>query len=249
MRLTTPAIADPSEAIAFYWSADTLRGRSISDKVLTGAVETPVIPAWLQADWSRELAGHAEFGAGDVESLSLARTRRRWTDYRACVALAADWMQSQGLSAAFSCADVALMVCRGASFHHDGVQYGDKAFCNLFLSDDQELDVYFPRTGHRIALTRGAIVLFDTAQPHGVVARGSSRFDVSDFSYGPEANQIFLSWELSLDDADLIRTLGIRIFGSPDPARGPSDACISMRGVPVTVCPQSGQWMDADLGI
>ncbi len=76
-----------------------------------------------------------------------------------------DWLRPHRLHAALADSAIALMVCRGAKYHHDGTQYGDKAFCNLFLSDDKSLDLHFPATGHRIPLQRGTVVVFDTGQP------------------------------------------------------------------------------------
>ncbi|MDP3169345.1 MAG: hypothetical protein Q8M91_03305, partial [Polaromonas sp.] len=116
--------------VCHFWSDDTLRSRSVSDTVLSGKVAVAAPPALLTADWEREIALQLQLEAGDVEPLSLPRARMRWPDYKQGVQAVADWTRSLGLQEVLAGADVALMACRGAKYHHDGVQYGGMAFCN-----------------------------------------------------------------------------------------------------------------------
>ena len=101
------------------------------------------------------------------------------------------------------------MACRGAKYHHDGANDGAAAFCNLFLREARGLDLNFPSTGQRIPLVRETAVIFDTAQPHGVIARGSRGFEAADFFPGQGLTQVFLTWELVIEDVDVGHALGI----------------------------------------
>lgn len=195
-----------------YLHGNVLRSRSMSDVVLTGAVDIPAPPARLLADWEREMTQKLNLEPGDVEALPLARARMRWADYSVCVQAAADWTRSLGLGDVLASSDIALMACRGARYHHDAEQYGGSAFCNLFLSEDKGLDLHFPNVGLRIPLRRGTVVVFDTAQPHAVIQRESSSdhgFKASDFPSELDCSQVFLTWELPIDNAYVAQALGI----------------------------------------
>src|ERR1700754_4298577 len=132
-------------------------------------IDVPVLPTRLLADWEREIASHMVLEPGAVEAMPLPRARARWPDYTRCVQAMSDWTSALGLPDVLAASDVALMACRGARYHHDGNQYGDAAFCNLFLSEDRGLDVHFPAVDRRISLRRGTALIFDTGQPHGVI--------------------------------------------------------------------------------
>ena len=233
---------------AFYWSGDAIRSRGVSDVVLSGQVDVPAPSARLTADWQRETLLRLKLEAGDVEALPLARarTRTRWPDYRHCVQAAADWTRALGLAEVLASSDVALMACRGARYHHDGAQYGGAAFCNLFLSDDRGLDLHFSATGHRIPLTRGTVVIFDTGQPHAVIERGSTGFDVADFSPDRDCTQIFLTWELSVEDVHVGRALQIAFDVDPATALLVDDEQVWVNGARARVCPDSGRWCRAE---
>ncbi|MCY1547940.1 hypothetical protein D9M68_840240 [compost metagenome] len=155
------------------------------------------------------------------------------------------WLGTLGLPATLlPASDVALMACRGARYHHDGAQYGGAAFCNLFLSEDKGLDVHFPVTGHRIALTRGTALLFDTGQPHAVVPRGSDHgFDAADFPSSIDRTQLFLTWELSIEDAQVARLLGVGFDVDPATASRLDEEQVRVNGEPAQVCASSGRWL------
>lgn len=230
---------------SYFWSGDTLRSRSVSDVVLSSVLDVPAPTARLTADWKREIS-NLELEPGDVEALSLPRARVRWPDYRHCVKAVSDWTCALGLPDVLAASSVALMACRGAKYHHDGGQYGAAAFCNLFLSEDRGLDLHFPLTGHRIPLTRGVAVMFDTGQPHAVIQRSSSNFDVADFPAGQDCTQLFLTWELPIEDADVGRALGIAFDIQPCPLLPSNEEQVWRNGAPAHVCPESGRWRRAD---
>ncbi|HZZ11873.1 MAG TPA: hypothetical protein VFE79_14390 [Paraburkholderia sp.] len=228
--------------ISWFWSGDALRNRRVSDIVLSGTVDVPMPPPRLLADWDREIAQNLTLDPGDVEVMPLARARARWPDYARCVQAMSDWTGALGLPTVLAASDIALMACRGARYHHDGAQYGNAAFCNLFMSEDKGLDLHFPALDRRIPLTRGTAVLFDTGQPHGVIQRGSSGFNPADFVPDRDCVQLFLTWELPIEDARVGQALNITFDVAAPAAPQPDDGQILLNGEPVTVCPESGRW-------
>ncbi len=228
--------------VSYCWHGDSLRSRSVSDVVLSNVLDVPAPSARLLADWQRDMALRLDLEPGDVEPLPLARARARWPEYRRCVQAVSDWTRALGLGETLAGCDVALMACRGARYHHDGAHYGAFAFCNLFLGEDKGLDLHFPATGRRIPLVRGTAVIFDTGQPHGVIARGSSGFEAGDFSPEHDCTQVFLTWELPVEDGDVARALGIAWDTDPSGAVLLEEEQVWRGGAPATVCPASGQW-------
>jgi hypothetical protein len=137
------------------------------------------------------------------------------------------------------------MACRGAKYHHDGAHYGGAAFCNLFLSEDKGLDLHFPSTGHRVPLTRGTVVLFDTGQPHAVIERDSGGFIVADFPPDQDYTQIFLTWELPIENANVAHALQIAFDIDPATALLLDEEQVWRSGARSSVCPESGRWCQA----
>jgi hypothetical protein len=230
---------------SYYWSGDAIRSRSVSAVVPTDTVDVPAPPARLVADWERDISVRLDLAPGEVEALPLARARMRWPDYRHCVQAVADWMRSLGLLEVLASSDVALMACRGARYHHDGARYGGAAFCNLFLSEDRGLDLHFPAAGLRIPLVRGTVVIFDTAQPHAVIQRHSKGFDVADFPPEQACTQVFLSWELPIEDVHVSRALQIAFDIAPSTALRLEEEQVWLDGARAEVCPATGRWAPA----
>ena len=231
---------------SYFWSKDAIRSRSVSDVVLSGTLDVPAAPPRLLADWERDASSRLGLEPGDVEPLSLARARMRWPLYTHCVQAMTEWMRTLGLHGVLDASDVALMVCRGARYHHDGAQYGGAAFCNLFLSEDKGLDVHFPATGHRIPLARGTALIFDTGQPHAVIRRGGSGFEVADFGPDKDCTQVFLTWELPVENADVAGALRIAFDIDPSISSQLNEEQVRVNGARAGVCPESGQWRPAD---
>lgn len=231
---------------SFFWSGDAIRSRRVSDIVLSDTVDVPEPPARLLADWAREISLRMTLEPGDVEVMPLARARARWPDYAQCVEAVSDWMTSLGLPGMLASRDVALMACRGARYHHDGEQYGGMAFCNLFLSEDKRQDVHFPSLDLRIPLRRGTVLIFDTCQPHGVIQRGSNRFDVAGFPSDQDCTQLFLTWELPIEDPAVGQALKVAFDSDISSARTVNEEQVWLNGERVGVCHETGQWCRAD---
>lgn len=227
---------------SYFWSGDAIRSRSVSDIVLSGTLDVPVPPARVLADWDRETSSRMVLEPGDVEVMPLARTQVRWPDYTRCVRAMSEWTGALGLPDVLAVSDIALMACRGARYHHDGAQYGGAAFCNLFLSEDKGLDVHFPGTGHRIPLTRGTALIFDTGQPHGVIRRGSSGFNAADFARDQDCTQIFLTWELPIEDVHVAHALKVAFDIASSISLHADEEQVCVNGEPAMVCPETGRW-------
>lgn len=234
----------PARLTSYFRRGDLVRSRSVSPLLLCGALALPVLPVHLIADCERE-AQRLGLEPGDVEALSLARARMRWPDYTRCTQAAADWTHTLGLPDVLASLDAALMACRGARYHHDGEHYGAAAFCNLFLSEDKGLDLHFPSTGHRIPLTRGTAVVFDTGQPHAVIQRGCSGFQVDDFGPGQDCTQLFLTWELPIEEAHVARALQVSFDTDPSTALQLDEEQVWLDGARAHLCPDSGHWCQA----
>lgn len=242
-------MAERDTLIAWFRSGQRLRSRRVSDIVLTATLDVPDAPAPLRADWTREASVNLLLEPGDVEVMPLARTRWRWPDYPRCEQAASDWTRALGLPSIVDPADATLMACRGARYHHDAEQYGHAAFFNLFLSEDRGLDLHFPFANRRIPLVRGTAVIFDTGQPHGVIRRDSRGFDPAGFASEQDFLQIFLTWELPVDDTDIGRALQLAFDVTPaamPPPEAEAETRLRLNGAPVAVCPASGGWRAAD---
>ena len=233
----------PEGATAFYRDGQAMRSRSVSAIVLSALVDVPPLPLRLLADWEREITQHLALEPGDVEALPLARARMRWPDYGLCVQAAADWTRTLGLHDLLASSEVALMACRGARYHPDGAQDGGAAFCNLVLSEDRAQDLYFPLSGQRIPLRRGTVVLFDTGQPHGVIARHATGFAPGDFAPTAGCSQAFLTWELPLSQPALTQVLGIRFDTAQTTAALLEVEQVWHQAAPGEVCPNTGRWL------
>lgn len=236
----------PDILTSHFWSGDAIRSRRVSDIVLSGSLDVPVPPVRLLADWEREIASHMFLEPGDVEAMPLARARMRWPDYPRCVQAVSDWTSALGMPAVLAASDVALMACRGARYHHDAEQYGSAAFCNLFMSEDKGLDLHFPSLGRRIPLSRGTVVIFDTGQPHGVIQRHSSGFDAAEFAPDRDCIQIFLTWELPIENTHVAHALGVTFDAALSTSLQLDAEQLRVNGEQAIVCPDSGRWCQAD---
>jgi hypothetical protein len=241
MSLSERSVDAGTRLVVYFQGDKRRRSRSVSPLVLHDALSVPQPPPHLVADWDREVAALG-LKIGDIESLPLARTIVRWPDYARCAPAVAAWMQALDLPDLLEPNDLALMACRGVHYHHDAEQYGHAVFCNLFLSEDQGLDLHYPSLGLRIPLQRGTVVLFDTAQPHAVIPRNSSGFNAADFAPDQDCTQVFLTWELPVENAEIKRALKIDFDIDAAGCLKADQQQVCLNGAPLAVCPASGQW-------
>lgn len=228
--------------VSYFRSGDAMRSRTVSDRVHSVVLDIPAPPASLLADWQRQVMVQLELAAGDIEPMPLGRTRLRWPQLRDCFRAAQDWMATLDMPDVLAEADVALMGSRGTRYHHDGARYGGMAFCNLFLSDASGTDLHFPASGNRVALARGTAVLFDPSQPHAIVQQGADSFDAGHFDAAQVPPQVFLTWELPVEQERLAQVLGIR-YDVGAAVHGPvTEEQVRRSGAPARVCPSTGRW-------
>jgi hypothetical protein len=105
--------------------------------------------------------------------------------------------------------------------------------------------LHFPFTGQRIPLTRGTAVVFDTGQPHAVIERGSQGFDAADFAPERDCTQLFLTWELPIENAAVAQALQIQFDTSPAAALRLEEEQVQVNDQPGTLCPATGRWCAA----
>ena len=70
----------------------------------------------------------------------------------------------------------------------------------------------------------------------------SNRFDAADFTTGQSDTQLFLTWELPIEDAYVARALQVRFDTDPAIASRLAEEQLWRNGAPAEVCPDSGQW-------
>jgi hypothetical protein len=167
--------------------------RTISSTVISGRVSLPPLSDAENDKWSEHIGGvgFTEIGAianfGEKTEL-ITPVIQRAID---------DWLWAQNIRATRRYPAVPL-ACTGTGFHHDANDYYDQIFCVVWLSEDTPWDVYFPFIDKRIRLEYGAIFVFDSGQPHGVVPHGATKFDFDTFEY---QTGVFASQDLVINRA------------------------------------------------
>jgi hypothetical protein len=220
MRQATHLHRDPTRLTSYFQGGSVMRSRSVSDIVLSAVLDVPAPSGRLMADWEREISARLGLEPGDVEPLPLTRARARWPDYKYCVQAASDWTRAIGLEEVIATSDIALMACRGARY--------------------KGLDVHFPVSGHRIPLVRGTVLVFDTGQPHAVIRRDRGGFNAADFASDLDCTQVFLTWELPIENIDVARALGVDFDIEPSIASRLEEEQVWWNDAPMSVCPESG---------
>lgn len=165
--------------------------RTISRVILTDVLPV-ALPTLEECDkWSEVLGEFAMTYQGEICNLGY-RPELATPPLQQAID---DWLMQHGLKGVPRKQQAVSLACTGAVFHHDADSYTGEVFCVLWLSEDMGWDLYFPHIDRRIPLVYGTIVLFDSALPHGVVARGTKTFDPDTIEY---ATGTFLSQDLLL---------------------------------------------------
>jgi hypothetical protein len=89
-------------------------------------------------------------------------------------------------------------------------------------------------------------VIFDPVQPHGVIQRGSQSFSAAEFAPDQDFDQIFLTWELPIEDANLGSALKIVFDIAGSTSLQLKKEQVWFNGSPAVVCPESGRWLHAN---
>lgn len=233
----------PIDELSAHFSCDgVLYRRNVSGHLCEAVLDIPLPPPAVVADWQRDITQQLRLEAGDIDTLPLGRTRLRWPEHRQCFNVLRHWMENLGLPDLLGSCEVALMASRGTRYHHDGMNYGSKIFCNLFLSDDTGVDFDLPLSG-RLALKRGTVVIFDPCQPHALIRRGAAGFEETDFLPAQIPPQVFLTWELPAQHGAIQRLMNITIHPCPDALQTLGDE-VRRNQERVCLCPKTGAWLD-----
>ena len=94
----------------------------------------------------------------------------------------------------------------------------------------------------------GTAVIFDTGQPHAVILRRDSdrtvsSFSVTDFPPERDCTHVFLTWELPIEHVHVAQALQIAFDIDTASALQMDGEQLWRNGEPVTVCPNSGQFI------
>ncbi|PNG50107.1 MULTISPECIES: hypothetical protein [unclassified Variovorax] len=161
--------------------------RTISQTVLSGRLAMEPVPPADTKSWTSQFRRDGA-APGSIASLNGTRSQV----FAQAVKATSMWLQAQGFGS-FSCR-ASLLACAGAQYHHDATYFPNDVFCVLWLSDKTPWDVYFPFLERRIPLELGTVLAFDSAQPHGVVARDCVEFHPDSFRGAPVASDNYLEW-------------------------------------------------------
>jgi hypothetical protein len=215
--------------------------RSVSDVVITGKLELDALDAEALTNWS---SSYSSSQPGDVEAVRLSDGFGQHEDVRPIEEAILKWAASENLSEVFADAHVAPLVCQGANFHSDGVNFPGEAFCIVWISEQVGLDLLFPNINVRVPLEQGTVVLFDPAQPHGVVVKGASEWDAGVYYEKiVEPTQHLVSFDLDLLHDQLRQRMAVNF----QPHGGPSEGRdIRKNGKCVKVDHLTGMWKPTD---
>jgi hypothetical protein len=165
------------------------KSRTISSRIIQGNIALAPMTVELNDEWSSEIARVGFMEKGEIANFG-AGTNLVTPEAQQAID---GWLVSQGIRCTPRRGPAVPLACTGATFHHDAQSYAEEVFCVVWLSDDTPWDLYFPCLDVRIPLKFGTTVLFDAAQPHGVVAHGETGFYEDAFEF---ATGIFLSQDL-----------------------------------------------------
>ena len=189
-----------------YVSLPNGLGRNISTNVIVKRLTLPEMSPALHTSWVEAvLDANPMLWPGTVLGTAIEPP----PDFGSVLA---NWMAEESLSLEHTLLNSRLLACEGSMFHHDTdhAEYQSCAFSALWLEDDAPWDLVFPLTGLRIPLEQGTVVMFDTANIHGVVKRGAEAFCEDDFA---ECGfQMFFSTDHQYTSASLRAKMGVEIY-------------------------------------
>lgn len=79
-----------------------------------------------------------------------------------------------------------------------------------------------------------------------MVRRGRRAFDVADFTSDVDCTQVFLTWELPIEDPEVGRALRIVFDVDPSTSLQLDEEQVWHGGAGASVCPESGRWRPAE---
>lgn len=182
--------------------------RTIAPRVLSAHLPMAPLSAQMHQSWERRLAGWdvsigEVFSSGSAEGLvppELAQMLRQWLE-----------REGVGTGALHQDNEVASMLaCAGCCFHTDAHGFSECAFLVVWCSESPDQELSLPHASVRIPLRYGTAILFDPAQPHGVVRAGEEFFEEGAFDPGDLGR--FVCFEVDISAPEVSRALGIEFL-------------------------------------
>ena len=151
-------------------------------------IAEPFAVDYAATTWD-ELAALAVLpGLADAIARALRVTRALGddpADYGRSVATRIDWLAS-----------------RGAGFHNDVARHWSRSLFWILALDVGEVEFVMPHAGLRVPLAAGDLLVFDPVMAHGLCRPADAgRAIAESFEDGDAGRQLFLTGEMSLDDA------------------------------------------------
>lgn len=214
--------------------------RNTSEKVFWGRLEIPALDSEVRDAWIAQAIDRGLQDSGDITAVNAPA--RGWDAFEQVQTQLHRWAQQNGFEQAVANGSVSVLACYGASFHTDGDGFPDTAFCVVWLGQDCGQDLLFPHLDVRIPLTYGTVVLFDSAQPHGVVERGASQWVPDEyFERRGKLCQCFLSWDMEIHREELAALMEVSVEPTP-PGRHASHMTPFIEGYRADVEQDTGAW-------
>jgi hypothetical protein len=204
--------------------------RSIGPRIAQTRLSLEGMSAAQSDAWSDAISLMVGFGPGEVSNLG----NTPHLIPPGAELEARKWLESLGIDAAN--AGACALTCTGSVFHHDADSYPREVFCIVWLSDDTHWDLFFPHTGERVELHYGTAVVFDSAQPHGVVPHGAKTFEELTFEY---QTGVFLSLDIPVVGTGVASLLGIELDRDAD---APGHTTLNWHRFGEELEPDTGRW-------
>ncbi len=85
------------------------------------------------------------------------------------------------------------------------------------------------------------VVVFDACQRHAVIEPASSGFNLADFPHDRDCTQVFLSWELPIENFNVGQLLRVELDINPSHWLLPPDEQVWRNGAKAALCAESGR--------
>lgn len=185
------------------------QARVISSSVFHSKLMLPNTAIGVSAGLTGVIVEDEPLDVGDVGTMRLGSDAvRRYEGVSTLIEMGLDYLRGIGIDPTSS-SQVALS-CSGVGFHHDLAENPDKVFCVVWLGSLDSLDLVFPFLGLRIPLSYGTVVLFDSGQPHAVLARGANAYSADD--YNDHYFETCISIDLPAAEPSVVRAMSLAFY-------------------------------------
>lgn len=210
--------------------------RTISDRILSGKVRVPAEQVRSAAAW-KQLQSHCDSPA-DIRVVDANIAKEHPLSSPLLDSVYA-WLHAAGLPDITESPSECGSLCKAALFHHDIGAFADSIFCVVWLEKSAGLELVFPQLGRRVPLHLGTIVVFDAAQPHGVLHAGDAAFEPS--RYLELSPQAFLAVDFKALTPGMPAAMG---FSMQESAAGWPGVLVLIEQYGPDVDAVTGVWLD-----